>query len=205
MSSKNLILVGGGGHARACADVINTTKKFNIIGYTDIKKSKGMSAYNYLGTDDILADQIKKSSFIITIGQIKSYTKRKELFNYLKKNNANIISVESINSYVSKGSNIGIGTIIMHGSIVQVDVEIGENCIINDKALIEHDVTIGDNCHISTGSIVNGNVTIGNGVFIGSGAVIKNGVSIANNCIIGMGEIIKKDLLEESILIKNHI
>ena len=202
MSPKSLILVGGGGHARACAGVINTTKKFNIIGYTDMKKSKGMSAYNYLGTDDVLADHIKKSSFIITIGQIKSYTKRKELFNYLKKNNANIISVESINSYVSKGSNIGIGTIIMHGSIVQVDVEIGENCIINDKALIEHDVTIGDNCHISTGSIINGNVTIGNGVFIGSGAVIKNGVTITDNCVIGMGVILKENILKENTIIK---
>lgn len=202
MSPKGLILIGGGGHAKACADVINTTKKFNIIGYTDTKKSKEMSAYNYLGTDDVLVDHLKKSSFIVAIGQIKSYTKREEIFNYLKENNANIISVESINSYVSTGSNIGIGTIIMHGSIVQVDVEIGENCIINDKALIEHDVTIGDNCHISTGSIINGNVTIGNGVFIGSGAVIKNGVTIADNCIIGMGVILSENILKENTIIR---
>lgn len=202
MSPKGLILIGGGGHARACADVINTTKKFNIIGYTDTKKSKDMSAYNYLGTDEVLADHLKKSSFIVAIGQIKSYTKRKEIFNYLKENNAKIISVESINSYVSTDSNIGIGTIIMHGSIVQVDVEIGENCIINDKALIEHDVTIGDNCHISTGSIINGNVTIGNGVFIGSGAVIKNGVTISDNCVIGMGVILNENILKENTIIR---
>lgn len=203
MSPKNLILVGGGGHARACADVISTTKKFNIIGYTDVKINRNMSAYKYLGTDDVLTDYINNSFFIITIGQIKSYSKRKELFNYLKKNNANIISVESLNSYVSKDSNIGTGTIIMHGAIVQANVEIGENCIINDKALIEHEVSVGDNCHISTGAIVNGNVKIGNGVFIGSGAVIKNEVTIADNCIIGMGVILKQNVFEEDSIIKN--
>lgn len=202
MSPKNLILVGGGGHARACADVISTTKKFNIIGYTDVKINNGMSAYKYLGTDDVLTDYINNSFFIITIGQIKSYSKRKDLFNYLKKNKAKIISIKSLNSYVSNDSKIGTGTIIMHGAIVQADVEIGENCIINDKALIEHNVTIGDNCHISTGAIVNGNVKIGNGVFIGSGAIIKNEVSIADNCIIGMGVVLKQNVFNENSIIK---
>ena len=36
---KNLILIGGGGHAKACLDVVLTTKIFNVIGYIDIKKS----------------------------------------------------------------------------------------------------------------------------------------------------------------------
>jgi sugar O-acyltransferase (sialic acid O-acetyltransferase NeuD family) len=202
MSFKDLILVGGGGHARACADVISTIKKYNIKGYVDPKINKAMAAYNYLGTDDVLSEYIDNSFFIIAIGQIKSYSKRKELFDYLKKNKAKIITVESNNSYVSKNSNIGIGTIIMHGVIIQTDVKIGENCTVNDKALIEHDVTIGNNCHISTGSIINGNVKIGNGVFIGSGAIIKNDVSIANNCIIGMGAIIKNDIVEENRIIK---
>jgi len=203
MSRKSLILVGGGGHARACADVINTNKKYKIIGYTDVEENKLMSDYNYLGTDDILSNYINNSFFIITIGQIKYYSKRKELFDYLKKNKANLISIESCNSYVSKNSCIGVGTIIMHGAIIQTNVKVGENCIVNDRALIEHDVTIGNNCHISTSSVINGNVKVGDGVFIGSGAIIKNGVKIANNCVIGMGVSLKTDVLKINTIIKN--
>lgn len=68
MSRKSLILVGGGGNARACADIINTIKKYKIIGYTDVVKNKFMSDYNYLETDDILSNYINNSFFIIAIG-----------------------------------------------------------------------------------------------------------------------------------------
>ena len=42
MKRKNIILIGAGGHATSCIDVIETTNKFKIIGLID-KKNK-----NYL-------------------------------------------------------------------------------------------------------------------------------------------------------------
>jgi len=199
MKKINIILVGGGGHARACADVINISKSnFNIVGYVDPKENKQMSNLKYLGNDEVLIDYVENSSFLITIGQIKSYNKRKELFDHLVKNRANMISIYSGNSYVSSNALVGVGTIVMHGVIVQTNVKIGKNCIINDRALIEHDSVIGDNCHISTGAIINGDCKIGNGVFIGSSAVIRNEITIADNCIIGMGAIVKYDVLPNS-------
>lgn len=203
MKEINIILVGGGGHARACADVINHSEhNFNIVGYVDPKENEEMSSFEYLGDDTILVNHVKTSSFLIAIGQIKSYSKRQELFDHLVKLQANLISIYSPNSYVSSNTEIGAGTIIMHGTIVQTNVKIGRNCIINDRALIEHDSTIGDHCHISTGAIINGNCKIGNGVFMGSSAVIKNGLTIADDCIIGMGSIIKEDILENNTIIR---
>ena len=203
MKKINIILVGGGGHARACADIINISKiNFNIIGYVDPQENKLMSAFKYLGSDDVLVDYVQNCSFLITIGQIKSYSKRKELSAHLDKIKANQISIYSENSYVSSNATISSGTIIMHGAIIQTNVKIGKNCIINDRALIEHDSVIGDNCHISTGAIINGNCKIGNGVFIGSSAVIRNGINIADDCVIGMGAIIKQDILENNTIIR---
>ena len=203
MKKINIILVGGGGHARACADVINISKiNFNIIGYVDPQENKLMSAFKYLGSDDVLVDYVQSCSFLITIGQIKSYSKRKELSDHLDEIKANQISIYSENSYVSSNATISSGTIIMHGAIIQTNVKVGKNCIINDRALIEHDSVIGDNCHISTGAIINGNCKIGNGVFIGSSAVIRNGINIADDCIIGMGAIIKHDILENNTIIR---
>ena len=203
MKKINIILVGGGGHARACADVINISKiNFNIIGYVDPQENKLMSAFKYLGSDDVLVDYVQSCSFLITIGQIKSYSKRKELSDHLDEIKANQISIYSENSYVSSNATISSGTIIMHGAIIQTNVKVGKNCIINDRALIEHDSVIGDNCHISTGAIINGNCKIGNGVFIGSSAVIRNGINIADDCVIGMGAIIKQDILENNTIIR---
>ena len=33
--TNNLILIGGGGHAKACYDVILLENKFNVVGYLD--------------------------------------------------------------------------------------------------------------------------------------------------------------------------
>ena len=182
MKEINMILVGGGGHSRACADVIfSSEKNYNILGYADPSENPEMSEFTYLGGDEILSEYVNNSSFLVTVGQIKSYKKRKELFDYLNSLNADLSIVKSSNSYVSKNAVIKEGTIVMHKAVIQSNVTIGQNCIINDMALIEHDSIIGDHCHISTGAIINGQVKIGKGVFIGSSAVIRNGITIADD------------------------
>ncbi len=188
MNKENLILVGGGGHAKACIDVILSTNKYNIIGYLDLSESLSPK-YNipYLGTDNEMGKYISNSSFLITVGQINNPNVRIKLFEQLKKNNAKLPVIISSNAYVSPHASIAEGTIIMHGAVVQFNASIGMNCIINDKALVEHDATVGNHCHISTGAILNGDVSIANNVFIGSGAVLKNGIQIGANVVVGSG------------------
>lgn len=192
---KQLILIGGGGHAKACIDVIQSLDEYNIIGYIDIKETID-SKYKipYLGDDTCIKNYLKEASFLITVGQIKSANIRIKLFDYLKSINADIATIVSKNAIVSSHARIGKGSILMHSVIVQSDVSIGENCIINDRALLEHDVVVGDHCHISTGAIINGNVTIGSSTFIGSSAVVKNGITIGDSVVIGFASAIKNDI-----------
>jgi sugar O-acyltransferase, sialic acid O-acetyltransferase NeuD family len=174
MSRKvNLILVGFGGHANACLDIIENSKKYKILGYVD--KKKRPSSLKYLGNDSIL-NKIQKKNLFIGIGQIKK-NPRKKIFNFLSKNNKfpKIISKTSV---ISKNSTIGDGTIIMNNVHIGPNVKIGKNCIINTGAIIEHDVTINNHCHISTGAIINGGSEIGENSFIGSGSVVKQGIKI---------------------------
>lgn len=204
MAKNNLILIGGGGHAKACIDVINSTDDYHIIGYID-KKETIDNKYKipYLGDDSKIESFLHQASFIITIGQIKSASIRIKLFNYLNSLNADIATIISKHAVVSKYANVGRGTIVMHAAIVQADVTIGENCIINDRALIEHDVEIGSNCHISTGAILNGDVKIGNETFVGSGATIKHGLKIGDSVVIGFGSVIKEDVINNQTWVGN--
>lgn len=194
-NKKQLILIGGGGHAKACIDVIQSLQEYNILGYIDFKETID-SKYNipYLGDDDCIKNYLNDASFLITVGQIKSASIRIKLFDYLQSINAEIATIVSKNAIVSSHASIGKGSIIMHSVIVQSDVSIGENCIINDRALLEHDVVVGDHSHISTGAMLNGNVTIGSSTFIGSGAIIKNGITIGDSVVIGFASAIKNDI-----------
>ena len=192
MEKIPLILIGSGGHAKSCIDVIEETGRYKLLGYIDKKKNKKFKL-NYLGEDKELKkiNKICKNA-IIGVGQIKDYKKRSKIFNYLKKLKFSLPAIKSPFSHVSKKSFVQEGSIVMHGAIINSGAKIGKNCIINTKALIEHDVTVKDHCHISTGAIINGDAEIGEYSFIGSGSVIKNGLKLNKKSFIGMGSKVKK-------------
>jgi len=200
-----ILLIGSGGHTRACIDVIETANQYEIAGM--VEKDEGIKddnlGYSVIGTDNDLQDlRLHYNNALITVGQIKSSKVRVKLFLQLKELDFTLPVIISPKAYVSKHAQIGEGTIIMHGAIVNANAKIGNNCIINNKALIEHDAIIGDHCHIATGAIINGEVSVGNETFIGSGAVTQQCISIGNNCIIGAG-VILKDNVNSNQVIKN--
>jgi len=184
---KEIVLIGGGGHCKACIDVIELESKYKIAGILDLKEKIGQKILNYpiIGTDDDIIDLAHRGiTFIISIGQILSAVRRTELYLFLEQNQIKLPVIVSPLSHVSESAKIGEGTIIMHHALINADVVIGSNCIINSKALIEHDAKIGDHCHIATGAIINGGVEVGNSTFFGSGAVSVQNARIPENSFI---------------------
>ncbi len=192
-----IILIGAGGHCKACIDVIGTKGKYEIAGILDLPVHIGKKVLDYpiTGCDDDIETLSKTGiGFFITIGQIKNGSKRAELFDRLERANAEIVSVVSPSASVSKYASIGKGTIIMHLAMVNACASIGQNVIINTGANVEHDVVIGDHTHISTNAVINGDCVIGSYVFVGSNSVVLNGVSIADGTIIGAGSVVHRDI-----------
>ena len=190
---KNIVLVGGGGHCISVIDIIENGNEFNILGILDSNiKEKNILGYKILGGDNLIPELVNDDTyFLITVGQIKSYSVRQNIAKTLNENKAKLATVISSLAYVSKHANIEQGTIIMNHAVVNANSKIGKNCIINTMSNIEHGVSIGEFCHISTCTVVNGDSVIGSGTFIGSNATISNGISIKENSIISAGKFIK--------------
>ena len=202
---KEIILIGAGGHAKSCLDVISThNKKFKITGLVDNKKNyKTILNLKILGQDKDLNKIFKKYKYaLIAFGQIKTSKLRENCFKNLKKIGFILPSIISKNSYFSKYSTIGEGSIVMHGVVVNGFSSIGKNCIINTNSTIEHDVKIGNNCHVAGGAVINGSAIIGDGTFIGSGSVVKQGVKIGRNCLISANTFVRKDIKNNQIFLK---
>lgn len=173
---KKLILIGGGGHCKSCIDVIESTGNWKISGIIEKENntSKNVLGYPIIGCDDNIPKFVTPDNhFLITIGQIGLPTLRIRLFQFLKDLNANIATIVSPLSYVSKHASIKEGSIVMHHALVNANAQIGANCIINTKVLIEHDAIVEDHCHIATGAIINGGVKVKNSSFVGTGVVTK--------------------------------
>ena len=199
--SKNLILIGAGGHARSCIDVIEQEGRFKIIGLVGSESELGLqvSGYEVIAVDKDISTLIGKAQFaLVALGQISSPNARMSLYQIALKAGFELASIVSPSAYVSPSAQIGRGTIVMHGAIVNYGVKVGNNCIINSRALLEHDSIVSDNCHISTGAILNGGVLVDEGCFIGSGTIIKEGVSIGEHSIVGMGSLLRASLSANS-------
>lgn len=190
MNKPSLILIGAGGHAHSCIDVIEQQGHYHIAGLVGVPEEMSCEhlGYTVIATDDELQQLAKDYSYaFIAVGQIKSPDNRIRLYRQATKLGFQLPVIVSPNAYVSRHSTLGAGTIVMHGVIVNAGAKVGDNCIINTRVLVEHDVTVGDHCHISTGAILNGDVIIGAGSFIGSGSIIKEGVTLGKGCAVGMG------------------
>jgi len=202
MKKIDLLLIGAGGHAAACIDVIESIDEFNIVGLVGLPSEIGSKklGYEVIGSDTDLVTLVERySNCLITLGQLTSPELRINLFNRAKKAGFAFPSIISKRAHLSSHARVGEGTILMHDSLVNAGAVIGRNCIINTKALIEHDSKIGDNCHVATGAIVNGSTEIADSVFIGSSSTIRNGLKIGSGVVIGMGSTVLSDLDSNSI------
>jgi len=199
-----IVLVGAGGHARSCIDVIEKLGAFNMLGLVGTldELHSSVLGYKVIGTDDDLLSLFRRSNHaIITVGQIGKPLARQRIYELLCSIGFTLPVIISPLAYVSSHARLGPGTIVMHGAIVNAGAVVGANCIINSNALVEHDVTVGNHCHISTGAILNGHVQIGDGSFVGSGASIKQGIIVGDGCTIGMGLCLRFDLTPLSVYI----
>lgn len=178
---NKIILIGGGGHCRSVIDVVELEKRFEIVGIVDKEEFLGQETLGHkvIACDEDLEELFQTYKYaIVTVGQIKSNAIRVKLFDKLKKIGYELPTIISPLAYVSKHSNVGEGTIVMHQALINSNVSVGKNCIINTKALVEHDCVIEDNCHISTASVLNGGVVVKEGTFFGSNATSKEGVTM---------------------------
>lgn len=206
MSKPRLILIGAGGHARACIDVIEQQGRYKIIGLVGLSQEMYSQhlGYEVIATDEALVQLVKSTPYaLISTGQIQTPKLRMRLYQQTTQHGFEMPVIISPNAYVSRYAIIGAGSIVMHGAIVNAGAKVGNNCIINSRALLEHDTTVEDHSHISTGATLNGGVSVGSGTFIGSGCVVKEGLSIGKECSVGIGLTVRHTLTD-SIRFTGH-
>lgn len=203
MNISGILLVGAGGHALSCIDVIEAEGGYRIEGLLGLPEEKGGERLGYLvvGSDEdlpLLAWPGRNA--LVCVGQIKSPEGRIRIFARLLELGFCLPTIVSPTAWVSPHADLGAGSIVMHGAIVNAGAHVGDNCIINTRAVIEHGARIGDHCHISTGALVNGGVEVGEGSFVGSGSSLKEGVLLGQRCLVGMGVTVFSDLADGAIL-----
>ena len=188
---KPLLLIGCGGHARSLIELVESTGEWQIYGLVGLPEQIGsrVLGYSVIGCDDDLPRlKVECPSALLAIGQLQDSAPRVRLAKHLGQFGFQFPVLISPHALVSRYAQVGDGTTLGHGVIVNAGAVVGDHCIINSRSLIEHDVHIGHYCHVSTGVLVNGGVQIGSCSFIGSGAMIREGLTLPSRTVISAGK-----------------
>lgn len=179
-NNKKLIIIGAGGHGRVCAEAAELAG-FRDIAFLDDKKVEGLPV---IGTLNDIEKYTGECCFFVAIGD---NSLRKKILKNVKELGGELASIIHPFSSVSKSAEIGEGTVIMAGAVVQANAKIGDGVIINTCSSVDHDCVVGNWTHVAVGARLAGSVKVGESVFLGASCAVSNNLSITDNCIVGAG------------------
>lgn len=193
--SADIVLIGGGGHARSLVDVLGLE---HIAGYVSPQPAEAMNPLKWLGNDDTFiseseaADRTTSVHITLISGHDGNMLPRRKVIEIYK--GFRHPAVVATDATISSTAHIADGCAVMHRAYLGPGAAIGTFSVINTGAIIEHDVHIGTNTFVGPGAVICGGVSIGDDCYIGAGAKIRNGVTIVGRTVIGMGAIVSNDI-----------
>ena len=189
-----LLIIGASGHGKVVADIALKMKCWKYIAFLDDDETLQSSlALRVIGKADDAFRNIDDADIFVAIG---NNTIRQMFLCKLKEAGANIPVLVHNSAIIGEHIEIGEGTAIMAGVVINCCTKIGKGCIINTGATVDHDNVIDDYVHISPGATLAGSVSIGTGAWIGSGSVVSNNIQIIGGCKIGAGAVVIRDITE---------
>jgi sugar O-acyltransferase (sialic acid O-acetyltransferase NeuD family) len=191
----NLVLLGGGGHAKAVAEVARSSGH-SVLGVLTPDEGQQQPGLPRLGDEGWISASPEDTSFHIAIGPSHGSRRRQEIFGDLLARGKRLPEIVASSAIVCGSATLGQGSVVMHRAVVNADSRIGENCILNTGSIVEHDCVVGDHVHLAPTALLLGGVHVGAGCIIGGGAVILPGVSVAEGVLIGAGAVVTRSIEE---------
>lgn len=183
MQKQLLKVFGVGGHSKV---VIDTAKKAGFIIELLFDDNPIVANIFLYGTKVLYPiDNSVRGNGIIAIGD---NTIRKKIS--LKLDNIYWEKIIHPSTVIADDVEIGEGTVIMAGCVIQPGSRIGKHCIINTGSCIDHDCVIGNFSHIAPNCSIAGGVFIDEGTFIGIGSSIIQNIKIGAWCKVGAGSVV---------------
>ena len=162
-----VIVIGGGGHSRV---LINILRGYDvqIIGVTDKNTETTTSnGVKVIGNDEVIFQYPKDEIKLVNgVGFLPGDTRRMSISEVMDRKGYEFMTVIDPAACIAKDVQLGQGSQIMAGVVLQTGVSIGRSTVVNTGSTVDHDCSIGTDSWISPGVTLCGNVTVGENVFV---------------------------------------
>lgn len=206
--NKRLLIIGAGGHGRVVADCAEQLGQYDDIAFLDDcfneqdEASQFSGHWSIIGKVKLWANYLSGTDFIVAFGNNEL---RLSTHNRLLAGAANITRLIHPKAVVSEYAQIGLGSVLLGGSVINLDSKIGDACIINTSASVDHDCNIENGVHISPNVSLAGGVTVGELSWLGIGSIVIQYLNIPANCQVGAGGVVIKSIEEAGVYVGNPV
>ena len=189
-----VIIQGGGEHARVVLDCL-LAQGADVLGLFDPKYTGTLFGVPQRGGYD--PQFVPEARAVVAIGD-----------NVVRKKVAGITTHAFTNAIhpsatISRFAAYGVGSMILHGAIVQAQTRLGDHVIINTGAQVDHDCVIGNFVHLAPKVVLCGTVQVGEGAFIGASATVIPGKKIGAWVVVGAGAVVIDDVPDRAVVVGN--
>lgn len=189
-----LLIIGASGHGKVIADIALKMHKWTNIAFLDddvnIKSSMGIEV---IGKSSDVFKYTMDSDVFVGIGNNEI---REKIQESLEAEGTTIPILIHPGAIVGENVEIGAGTAVMAGAVVNCCTKMGKGIIINTGATLDHDNLIEDYVHISPGAHTAGAVKVGKSTWLGIGSIVSNNIYITHGCKVGAGAVVVKNITE---------
>lgn len=184
---NRLIIIGASGHGKVVADIATLNGFTDIVFLDNNPAISSCAGYPVLGPDTMIAELDGDVFVAVGNADIRKRLMERDYTRHFP------ILIHP-NAVVAKDVEIGAGSVVMAGTVINPGARIGKGVIVNTSSSVDHDCVVGDYCHIAVGAHLSGTVVVGEGTWIGTGATVSNNIIICGDCMIGAGAVVIKDV-----------
>ncbi|MFC1997890.1 NeuD/PglB/VioB family sugar acetyltransferase [Chloroflexota bacterium] len=199
-----MIIYGGGGHGKACLDLVRSLGTYHVVGFVDdsIPAGEEILGLPVLGGQDTLAELHSRGLRLVVnaVGGIGNAGIRIKVFDTLAEAGFACPPIVHPTAFVESSAVLSPGVQVFPFAYVGSEARVGFGCIINTGAIISHDCVLGEVVNISPGAILAGEVQVGNNALIGMGVTVNLQAKIGPGARIGNGATVKSDVPENGIV-----
>lgn len=197
-----LAILGASGHGKVLADIAELTGWEKVVFFDDAWPEKIHNGpWQIIGNTHKLLNSLNNyDGVIVAIGNNKV---RQQKLQQLNNAGANIITLIHPSATVSRYTQIGIGSVVVAGAVINPDCVIGSGAIINTCSSVGHDCNLGDAVHICPGARLAGGTEVDDRAWIGVGSSVRQLIKVGADAVVGAGSVVVKNVHSDTVVVGN--
>jgi acetyltransferase EpsM len=198
-----IVIIGSGGHAAVVADILWRMREagddVEPVAFVDDAPrldSPTLCDLPVVAGGLAVLPAVSHDAVVIAIG---NNTVRSRMTEELRRHGRQLATARHPSSVIARDVQLGCGTVICAGAVINPGARIGVSVIVNSLSAIEHHNQIGDAAHIAPGVRLGGHVTVGDLTLVGIGSTVLPQTRIGARTVVGAGSVVVRDIPDDSV------